>query len=151
MIRKAIIVVLTLGAVGMLAAHVSSQRTVRTFTVVSSRHATLGISTTRGRLWFAFLNYPEEEGPFWVWEVPIWQAFHYGKGDLGKPKAYWELSFPTWSAIASLATYPAITLVRGPLLRRRRRRKRGLCLRCGYSLEGNVTGVCPECGTGMQQ
>ena len=26
------------------------------------------------------------------------------------------------------------------------RHKRGLCLRCGYDLAGNVSGVCPECG-----
>lgn len=37
----------------------------------------------------------------------------------------------------------------GPLWRRRRRllRERGLCLDCGYDLTGNVSGVCPECGT----
>lgn len=31
--------------------------------------------------------------------------------------------------------------------RRYRRRKRGLCLTCGYDLTGNTSGVCPECGT----
>lgn len=29
----------------------------------------------------------------------------------------------------------------------RRRRKQGRCLHCGYLLEGNLSGVCPECGT----
>ena len=24
--------------------------------------------------------------------------------------------------------------------------RRQVCLECGYSLEGNVSGVCPECG-----
>ena len=36
------------------------------------------------------------------------------------------------------------------MLRYRRlmqRRLRGECVRCGYSLTGNVSGVCPECGT----
>ncbi|MCA9255207.1 MAG: hypothetical protein KDA33_06190 [Phycisphaerales bacterium] len=28
----------------------------------------------------------------------------------------------------------------------RLRKRRGLCLACGYSLEGNVSGTCPECG-----
>ena len=30
---------------------------------------------------------------------------------------------------------------------RRRRRAMGLCVQCGYDLTGNVSGVCPECGT----
>ncbi|HEY2589369.1 MAG TPA: hypothetical protein VGI81_26725 [Tepidisphaeraceae bacterium] len=30
--------------------------------------------------------------------------------------------------------------------RRLSRSSRGLCVACGYSLTGNVTGVCPECG-----
>lgn len=29
------------------------------------------------------------------------------------------------------------------------RRWRGRCLACGYSLRGNVSGVCPECGAGV--
>ncbi len=41
----------------------------------------------------------------------------------------------------------------GPLWRRRRRllRERGLCPVCGYELTGNVSGVCPECGTKIDQ
>lgn len=31
--------------------------------------------------------------------------------------------------------------------RQRRRIEQGLCVRCGYSLTGNVSGVCPECGS----
>jgi hypothetical protein len=26
------------------------------------------------------------------------------------------------------------------------RRRRGLCVSCGYDLAGNVSGTCPECG-----
>lgn len=48
-----------------------------------------------------------------------------------------------------LLTYPAGSLVRGPL-RRYRRRRRGLCLRCAYNLEGNVSGTCSECGTAVK-
>jgi hypothetical protein len=32
------------------------------------------------------------------------------------------------------------------MVRRRRRRKLGLCLGCAYDLRGNVSGICPECG-----
>jgi hypothetical protein len=42
-------------------------------------------------------------------------------------------------------TYPTIAFICGPLRRWRRRRK-GLCLKCAYNLTGNVSGVCPECG-----
>ena len=31
--------------------------------------------------------------------------------------------------------------------RRRRLLSRGCCASCGYKLKGNVSGVCPECGT----
>lgn len=43
------------------------------------------------------------------------------------------------------ATYPTIAFIRGPLRRYRRRRK-GLCIKCGYNLTGNTTGICSECG-----
>jgi predicted RNA-binding Zn-ribbon protein involved in translation (DUF1610 family) len=37
------------------------------------------------------------------------------------------------------------------LIRRHRRRiirdQKGLCRSCGYNLTGNMSGVCPECGT----
>ena len=32
-----------------------------------------------------------------------------------------------------------------------RKRPVGLCLRCGYNLTGNLTGVCPECGSPIHQ
>jgi hypothetical protein len=44
-----------------------------------------------------------------------------------------------------LAAWPVLAFICGPL-RRRRRRKKGLCVRCGYNLTGNVSGTCPECG-----
>jgi len=51
---------------------------------------------------------------------------------------------PHWIISLLLLTYPILAFIRGPL-RRRRRRKRGLCPSCGYNLSGNTTGVCPEC------
>ena len=57
-----------------------------------------------------------------------------------------RVSGPIWAPLLLLAAYPTIAFIRGPLRRWRRRRK-GLCLRCGYNLTGNESGVCPECGT----
>ena len=55
------------------------------------------------------------------------------------------IAVPHWLVCVVLLLFPTIAFIRGPL-RRWRRRKRGLCIRCGYNLEGNVSGVCPECG-----
>lgn len=52
---------------------------------------------------------------------------------------------PLWALAALFAYAPIAAFVRGPL-RRFRRRKRGVCVPCGYNLTGNVSGVCPECG-----
>ena len=53
---------------------------------------------------------------------------------------------PFWIPPTFLAAYPISAFVRGPL-RLWRRRRRGLCLKCGYNLEGNVSSVCSECGS----
>jgi len=50
-----------------------------------------------------------------------------------------------WIPFLILLTYPAIAFIRGPY-RRYMRREKGLCLKCGYNLTGNVSGICPECG-----
>lgn len=67
-------------------------------------------------------------------------------------KRFWQDRFssvdfcaPLWAAIPATAFLPLLVFVRGPL-RRKRRRKRGLCEGCGYDLRGNVSGVCSECG-----
>ncbi len=52
---------------------------------------------------------------------------------------------PFWALFPVLIVPPAIGFLRGPL-RRRRRRKRGLCLQCGYNLTGLSELRCPECG-----
>ncbi len=60
--------------------------------------------------------------------------------------ATYEAHCPLWLPFVLLAAYPPMALIRGPL-RRRLRRKRGLCIPCGYDLTGNLSGVCPEYGT----
>lgn len=60
------------------------------------------------------------------------------------------VEFPLIAPFILFGSYPAIAFIRGPLRRWRRRRK-GLCLKCGYELIGNVSGVFPECGTDVKQ
>lgn len=56
------------------------------------------------------------------------------------------LTCPLWFVMALSTVIPALGAV--ATLRRRYRRKNKLCARCGYPLRGNVSGVCPECGSG---
>ncbi len=55
------------------------------------------------------------------------------------------LQVPLWTLLVMLATYPVFAFIRGPLLRRLRRR-RNQCADCGYSLIGLPGLRCPECG-----
>ena len=57
---------------------------------------------------------------------------------------------PGWFGIVGSGTYPLIAFIRGPL-RRYRRRKHGLCVRCGYNLTGLPEPRCPECGTEVKK
>ena len=58
--------------------------------------------------------------------------------------------YPPFAMGESIVT---IFIMTGILLRHRHtrqiqnRRESGACISCGYSLLGNVSGVCPECGT----
>jgi predicted amidophosphoribosyltransferase len=61
----------------------------------------------------------------------------------------YSVSVPLWFLCLALGAYPTVAFVRGPL-RRRRRRKRGLCVNCAYDLTGNVSGICPECGARVE-
>ncbi len=58
----------------------------------------------------------------------------------------WRLEFPHWAPMLAAAVLPAVGITRA---RRRQRRKRlGLCLKCGYDLRGSKE-RCPECGTAI--
>ncbi len=68
------------------------------------------------------------------------QRFAYGRA--------WRFRAPAWF-VAGLLALPAAALLLPGYLRRRRlthRLRHNLCLNCGYSLAGNVSGTCPECG-----
>jgi hypothetical protein len=52
---------------------------------------------------------------------------------------------PYWSVVV-LTGCPAALRI-GQYYRRRRLARRGCCPNCDYNLTGNISGVCPECGT----
>ena len=52
------------------------------------------------------------------------------------------VSIPIWVLVVLFAT-PTIWLWRGDW-----RKQPGLCIKCGYDLRANTTGICPECGHG---
>ncbi|HNQ23832.1 MAG TPA: hypothetical protein PKK06_12120 [Phycisphaerae bacterium] len=52
---------------------------------------------------------------------------------------------PFWALFVVLMVQPTVVFFRGPW-RRRRRRRHGQCIRCGYNLTGLTEPRCPECG-----
>ena len=63
---------------------------------------------------------------------------------------YRAVELPLWFPLLIFSIYPIAAFIRGPY-RRYRRKNKGLCLKCGYDLQGNVSGICPECGEGTEQ
>ncbi len=77
----------------------------------------------------------------WPWGY----AWHRPDRQLDGSPTYWIFAFiPFWEPFLLLAALPLVAC--GVHLWRRKRRKEGYCVHCGYDLTGNVTGVCPECG-----
>jgi membrane protein YdbS with pleckstrin-like domain len=65
----------------------------------------------------------------------------------------WLVDGPVWALVIVGVPLAVAGLVLAPFIRqgyreerRSDRLKTGRCLACGYSLRGNVSGVCPECG-----
>ncbi len=67
-----------------------------------------------------------------------------------RAQGYVRVAF--WITSLLFAAYPTLAFICGPLRRWRRWRRRptGSCVKCGYDLTGNESGVCPECGTEVE-
>jgi len=76
--------------------------------------------------------------------IPPLGQFSFGIGN-SNGWHYVGITVPIWFIVISLLTHPTLAFFYGPV-RRRNRRKRNECVRCGYSRTGDTTGRCPECG-----
>jgi len=81
-----------------------------------------------------------------VWAVGGLGRYPYSRLEVSKGVLYGRIRVPLWQIAAALAAYPIFVMARRDETRRRRR-SRGQCVACGYDLTGNLSGVCPECGT----
>ena len=59
-------------------------------------------------------------------------------------RGVWALKVPLWIPTVAFAI-GSISFILIPIHRRRKRKKLGLCLKCGYDLQGSKE-RCPECG-----
>ena len=59
---------------------------------------------------------------------------------------YLQISLSVLDIIIPVMLYGLLTYWLSPVHVEHRRRKKGLCINCGYNLTGNLSGICPECG-----
>ena len=82
----------------------------------------------------------------WMWRSSTTWG-NDGQPDIHDDYRVREARTPFWFLVTALAFYPTFVLLFRPS-RRSRRRKLGLCLKCGYDLRGSEE-RCPECGGGF--
>ena len=153
MIRRTIIILLTAAAVGMIPLEIASR--FRSFEMYweSDNDLTLDcwsllIHLDRGHITLLHSEYQSSPGKrFFMHGIGYenWCRFEVLSMDK-RGFRHWNVRFPIWAVFILFAAHPTVAFIRGPLRRRRRRRK-GWCMTCGYDLTGNTTGICPECGT----
>ena len=174
MIRKAIIVVLTLGAVGIGVVEATTFF-MPLWWVWESKPASLAVYVGDGAVETRYRTIkPGKTTPFWrhggwagfTWEmrhdIHTWDSWmrgdHYIRVRKYSPKppdavfipaSYryeCRIRIPLWAPFIAFLFVPAATVVTTRLIRHMRKR-RGLCVKCAYNLTGNESGTCPECGT----
>jgi hypothetical protein len=63
------------------------------------------------------------------------------------PDGITEIDFRYWKWVLLFLAMPAVWLLMW--WSAQRRTEQGICSSCGYSLTGNTSGACPECGTAI--
>ncbi len=152
MIRKTVIIVLTLAAFSTAAACAYSLTTsepvciYRVYPVATSSYMVVADRyQVRASHWLFFETPRSSRRTEMAW-LGFGLLSTVGTTPAGTGLLTHRVSAPIWVPFLLLATYPTVAFIRGPL-RLWRRRNTGHCLRCGYDLTGNESGVCPECGT----
>jgi hypothetical protein len=159
-VRKLLVIISVAGLIGVAWTYVRLVQT-DSFGVELYQSDNIDVSASNSRLGFVVWMYctqcgywPHDEGctvhANSFYSSQVWSPFPSQTGFTWSRDPWPDIdSFAVavplpWLAILFIAL-PAIEFIRGPL-RRRRRRRRGLCVPCGYDLRGNISGVCPECG-----
>jgi hypothetical protein len=142
MIRKVVIVALSLLAVTVIILGLLS---IWTSIEIKRPEWRTNVKIEEGRLligqWYSVSSTDTPSTRMWIWGG---MGFVCGL-DAGDPLRTNLICIPLWLPLVCVLIYPSYAFIRGPYRGYHRRRK-GLCLKCGYNLTGNVTGVCPECG-----
>jgi len=96
-----------------------------------------------------------DDYPFGFRAAHWWEAFGFVFRTPSDPRNYMSygesgITLPCWFLVVLLILFLAPSMLSQIAQRvQKRRRLHGLCLTCNYNLTGNVSGVCPECGTAV--
>jgi hypothetical protein len=162
MIHKAIIVVLTLLAASVVVAWLDSYRkhqvdanhrggyVVRKVGdicgLISWRYGWLSVERIENCIPIR-QEYLMDQIPGWLWvQKQNGKTIYYYEHVTVNGSRTCQFAVRAWVLVLVFSAYPLNALYRGPL-RRWRRRRRGLCHKCGYNLRGLTESRCPECST----
>jgi hypothetical protein len=110
--------------------------------------ASLVLCLVAGGVWVWSLHHGYDSWDRYDWTFrPSWST-RWGQGSDAEIYSdhyqyFWYVPF--WKPTLLFGAAPALWL--WSAWRRRSPYKIGFCRRCGYNLTGNLSGVCPECGT----
>ena len=154
MIRKAIVVALVLGAFGIAVGNVLDGKRTVLHGAGIFRDPRIAVSFAHWQLMLFYVVADDPRKPdlhlSWT-RIGFRRARMYRQSSNTYSETMYVVYCPSLIVIGCLAAYPVVVLIRRPARRRCYRREHSLCVTCGYDLTGNVSGVCPECGTKVEQ